>query len=171
LWRRYWQKRTKATFDDLRQSAWACVTAGASFNWCGHAGEDSLLAFGPEGLPFKGDENPYAASARELDILSDVMNKEVVFYLMSPSDSLLSNDDNKSVWCLSELGEQYLVFSTKGNSFKLQLTKGKYKNNKWIDVKTGAAKMVRAISVKSKEHKLFTPPNQLTDWVLLIRKN
>ena len=69
LWRRYWQKRSGATQDDLCQAAWACITAGASFNWCGHAGEDSLVAFGPEGLPFYGDDNVYAASALEIDIL------------------------------------------------------------------------------------------------------
>lgn len=171
LWRRYWQKRSKASLDDLRQSAWACVTAGASFNWCGHAGEDSLVAFGPEGLPFGNDENPYAASARELDILSDVMNKELVFYTMSPSDLLLSEHDNKRVWCLSEPGKQYLVFAAQGGSFNLQLAKGKYKNNKWIDTKSGLSKTIPFISERNTANKRFTPPDELTDWVLLIRKD
>lgn len=170
LWRRFWQKRTKATLDDLRQSAWACVTAGASFNWCGQAGEDSLVAFGPEGLPFFGEENIYAGSARELDILSDVMNTEVRFYKMTPTDSLLSEHDNKNVWCLSESGAQYLVFSANGNPFKLQLTKGQYSNNKWINAKTGTDVMVPDISAKEKNLITFTPPDTLTDWVLLIRK-
>lgn len=170
LWRRFWQKRTKATLDDLRQSAWACVTAGASFNWCGQAGEDSLVAFGPEGLPFFGEENIYAGSARELDILSDVMNTEVTFYKMTPTDSLLSEHDNKNVWCLSESGAQYLVFSANGNPFKLQLTKGQYNNNKWINAKTGTDVMVPDISAKEKNLITFTPPDTLTDWVLLIRK-
>lgn len=170
LWRRFWQKRTKATPDDLRQSAWACVTAGASFNWCGQAGEDSLVAFGPEGLPFFGEENIYARSARELDILSDVMNKEVTFYKMSPTDSLLYEHDNKSVWCLSESGEQYLVFAANGSPFKLQLADGQYNNNKWINTKTGANKIVPDISAKNNDLVTFTPPDSLTDWVLLIRK-
>lgn len=170
LWRRFWQKRTKATLDDLRQSAWACVTAGASFNWCGQAGEDSLVAFGSEGLPFFGEENIYAQSARELDILSNLMNKEVTFYKMTPSDSLLFEHDNKSVWCLSESGAQYLVFSANGNPFKLQLAKGQYNNNRWINTKTGAGIFVPDISVTDKDLITFTPPDSLTDWVLLIRK-
>jgi hypothetical protein len=170
LWRRFWQKRTKATLDDLRQSAWACVTAGASFNWCGQAGEDSLVAFGPEGLPFLNKENIYSKSAREIDILSDVMNKELTFYKMTPADSLLFEHDNKSVWCLSEPAAQYLVFSANGSPFKLQLAQGQYNNNKWVDTKTGEEKAVPAISVTENKLVAFAPPNSLTDWVLLIRE-
>lgn len=168
LWRRFWQKRTKATLDDLRQSAWACVTAGASFNWCGHAGEDSLVAFGPEGLPFYGDDNAYAASAKELDILSDVMMKDITFYTMTPTDHLLANHDNKKVWCLSEKGKQYLVFSSNGNTFELQLAAGNYANNKWLNAKTGKTQLIPKISALDNELIKFIPPTTDTDWVLLI---
>jgi hypothetical protein len=171
LWRRFWQKRSGATLDDLRQSAWACVTAGASFNWCGHAGEESLVAFGEEGLPFHGDANPYASSASEIDILSNVMNEEVRFYTMNPSDSLLSDHDDKAVWCLSEPGEQYLVFSVSGNPFKLQLKEGHYSRNKWINTKTGTGISLPAIHAESNENIQFTPPDEATDWVLLLRKD
>jgi hypothetical protein len=170
LWRRYWQKRVGASLDDLRQAAWACVTAGASFNWCGHAGEGSLVAFGPEGLPFYGDDNVYASSAFEIDILSDVMNNEVEFFRMNPTDSLLSNHNDKKVWCLSDPGEQYLVFSTEGRSFDLQLSVGHYNRNQWIDSKTGAGNNIPAISASNNDSVSFTPPNTSTDWVLLIRK-
>jgi len=170
LWRRFWQKRTKATLNDLRQSAWACVTAGASFNWCGQAGEDSLVAFGPEGLPFLNNENIYSKSAREIDILSDVMNKELTFYKMTPADSLLFEHDDKSVWCLSEPSAQYLVFSASGSPFKLQLAQGQYNNNNWVDTMTGEEKAVPAISVTENKLVAFIPPNSLTDWVLLIRE-
>jgi hypothetical protein len=170
LWRRYWQVKSGASPDDLRQAAWACVTAGASFNWCGHVGEDSLVAFGPEGLPFYGDDNVYASSALEIDILSDVMNNELTFYRMNPTDSLLSDHDDKSVWCLSEPGEQYLVFSANGSPFKLQLAAGQYNDNQWIDTKTGASKIVSVITASDNELTTFTPPDSLTDWVLLIRK-
>ena len=169
LWRRFWQKRTKASQDDLRQAAWACVTAGASFNWCGQAGEDSLVAFGPEGLPFYGDDNIYASSAFQIDVLSHVMNQEVSFYRMSPSDSLLSQHDNKQVWCLSEPGVQYLVFTTNGSPFKLQLTKGEYRSNKWIDAKTGVDKAIPELSIKNNEPVSFSPPDSSSDWVLLVR--
>ncbi|WP_423126882.1 DUF5060 domain-containing protein [Gaoshiqia sp. Z1-71] len=169
LWRRFWQQRTKATLDDLRQSAWACATAGASFNWCGHAGEDSLRAFGPEGLPFFGDENPYAVSAREMDILADVMNRELTFYTMNPSDSLLSEQDMKKVWCLSEAGKQFLVFSCNGDSFSLQVDEGKYSHNEWIDAKNGAKKTIEPFIAESQQTFRFVPPDQSTDWILLIR--
>ncbi|MEN8906483.1 MAG: DUF5060 domain-containing protein, partial [Clostridiales bacterium] len=170
LWRRYWQKKTGATQDDLRQAAWGCATAGASFNWCGHHGEDTLNAFGSDGLPFHNVGNPYESSAKEIDILSNVMNKEIKFYKMNPSDSLLYNHDDKSVWCLSEPGNQYLVFSAEGNKFELQLKAGNYNNNKWINSKTGASKSVNAITASNKEHIKFTPPDSSNDWILIIQK-
>ncbi|UKM64096.1 DUF5060 domain-containing protein [Flavobacteriaceae bacterium GSB9] len=169
LWRRFWQKRTEATLEDLRQSAWACVTAGASFNWCGHAGEESLVAFGDEGLPFFGVENPYAASAKQLDILSTVMTKHFEFFKMQPSDTLLSNHNLKKVWCLSEEGKQYLVFSSNGNPFSLQLPNGTYSSVKWLDAKTGSVEKIAPIL----NHKLgdvsFSPPHTKTDWVLILK--
>lgn len=170
LWRRFWQKRTKATLDDLRQSAWACATAGASFNWCGQAGEDSLVAFGSEGLPFHGHENPYSQSVSEMDILSDVMNKELSFFRMHPTDSLLSGHNPKKVWCLSESGEQYLVFAANGNPFKLQVKEGRYVSNKWLDTKTGESLAVPELQARDTELTSFTPPDNLTDWVLILRR-
>lgn len=169
LWRRFWQKRTNASLDDLRQSAWACATAGASFNWCGHAGEDSLLAFGQEGLPFFNDDNPYTQATYELDILSEVMTKELSFYAMTPSDSILSNHNKKETWCLSENGKQYLVFSCFGKSFSILIPKGKYQNNYWLDAKTGIKIPVTTLQTKGKTPIDFVPPNKETDWVLLIR--
>ncbi|MEN8907962.1 MAG: DUF5060 domain-containing protein [Clostridiales bacterium] len=169
LWRRYWFIKTGASQDELRQSAWGCATAGASFNWCGHVGGSTMTVYGPEGLPFHNDGNPYESSAKEIDILSDVMNKEITFYRMNPSDSLLSNHDNESVWCLSEPGEQYLVFSAEGNKFELQLKAGRYKRNKWINTKTGASISVKGIKVSNDEHVKFTPPDSSSDWVLIIR--
>lgn len=170
LWRRYWQKRTKATQDEMRQSAWACVTAGASFNWCGQAGEDSLVAFGPEGLPFFGDDNIYASSACEMDLLADVMNKELRFYSMNPSDDLLSEHDKKQVWCLSEPGVQYLVFACNGNSFSLRINKGNYTRNIWLNAKNGEKIAIDPLLVEAEKLVQFTPPDNITDWVLLVRQ-
>lgn len=169
LWRRFWQQRTKATLDDLRQSAWACVTAGASFNWCGHAGEESLVAFGEEGLPFYGDDNPYAESAKHIDILSQIMSEELSFYNMVPSDDLLSKHDPKKVWCLSEKGKQYLVFASFGNAFELDLEAGDYTNSKWVDAKTGESQLVSDLGLKNNESISFNPPNTETDWILILK--
>ena len=167
LWRRYWQSRTGATQDDLRRSAWGCATAGASFNWNGHLTEEGLTATGPEGLPFHGDDNPYAASARELDILEEVMTSVVEFFRMTPQDSLLSDHDPQAVWCLAEVGHQYLVFSAEGRSFALNLAAGDYTGNQWIDAKTGSAQNVSPVSGSTVQQ--FTPPNDSTDWVLVLR--
>src|SRR5512145_763371 len=82
LWRRYWQQRSGATQDDLRRAAWGVVTAGASFAWNGHAGEEGLFVRGPQGMPFHGDDNPYVVSAKYVDIVSDVMSDAVVFHRM-----------------------------------------------------------------------------------------
>ncbi|MCF8357927.1 MAG: DUF5060 domain-containing protein [Prolixibacteraceae bacterium] len=176
LWRRYWVSKIEeetgktVTLDEVRQSAWACATAAASFTWCGHEGSGPLMAYGPQGLPFHGDENRYASVALYMDILSDVMNDEVAFYNMKPTDSLLFEQDTNSVWCLSEPGEQYMVFSIMGRSFKLQLSAGQYKKNQWISATTGVAVMVPDFTATENEQFLFTPPDNLTDWVLLIRK-
>ena len=176
LWRRYWAAKIlketgkTPTFDELRQSAWACATAASSFTWCGHQGEGNLKAFGSDGLPFYGDVNLYASSALELDILSNVMNNDVLFHRMIPSDSLLSEHNNKSVWCLSETGEQYLVFASNGDPFKLQLASGQYNSNQWLNAKTGSGLKIASFSATENEQISFTPPNTNTDWVLLIRK-
>jgi|WetSurMetagenome_2_1015567.scaffolds.fasta_scaffold13592_2 hypothetical protein len=170
LWRRYWQARSGASQNDLRQAAWACVTAGASFNWCGHEGVSPLMANGSQGLPFHGDINVYATSALQIDILSRVMNNEVKFFRMGPADSLLSGHDPHRVWCLSEPGKQYLIFSIKGSPFKLQLAAGKYKSNLWINAETGADQIIPAVTASYNKLSTFTPPDTTTDWVMLIRK-
>ena len=175
LWRRYWVGKIKketgktVTLAEVRQSAWGCATAGASFTWCGHEGEGDLMAKGEQGLPFYGDVNLYASSAMTIDILTDVMNNELTFHSMTPSDSLLSEHDTANVWCLSEPGNQYLVFTANGNPFKLQLAAGQYNSNQWMNTKTGAGKLVDAIKAVDNEQILFTPPDTTTDWILLLR--
>jgi hypothetical protein len=183
LWRRYWAERSGATQDDLRQAAWGCATAAASFCWNGHAKEYEMVAAGPEGLPFHGDDNPYTASARYIDILSDVMTGEVAFYRMTPRDYLLTGHDPFRVWCLAELGKQYLVFAATGEPFTLHLPAGDYPKNVWIDAKTGQKQPAPAVKVTQdqlspKAHDdrrtgtkgvRCTPPSRDTDWVLVLR--
>jgi hypothetical protein len=175
LWRRYWHKKINDQYgsvdqNDLRQSAWACTTAAASFCWNGHAGEDSLVAFGEEGLPFFGDDNPFTASAEYIDIIDRVMNEEVVFYRLTPQDSLLSEHDTHATWCLAEPGKQYVVFSSWGKPFTLNIATGQYTRNVWIDAKTGAVQAVGAFTVTGEENQSFSPLNKKTDWVLLLRE-
>ncbi|MCO6046217.1 DUF5060 domain-containing protein [Aeoliella sp. ICT_H6.2] len=183
LWRRYWHERTGATQNDLRQAAWGCATAGASFCWNGHAKEYELAVRGPEGMPFHGNDNPYIESARYIDILSEVLTAEVEFYKMEPADYLLTRQDPFRVWCLAEAGRQYLVFAADGEPFRVHLTPGKYKNNVWIDAKTGQQKPFEEVSIA--ESDLATeqpderldgtkgvqaqPPDSNTDWVLILR--
>ena len=184
LWRRYWSERSGATQDDLRQAAWGCATAGASFCWNGHAREYELYVFGPEGMPFHGDDNPYTASARYVDIVADVMNHEVAFYRMTPRDYLLTGHDPLRVWCLAEPTKQYLVFSAFGGPFKLHLPAGEFAGE-WIDTKTGQKQPAPSVTVAEDELAdyphfelrdgtkgvLFTPPSTETDWVLVLRRN
>ena len=170
LWRRYWAAKTGATRDDLRQAAWGVATAAGSFLWAGHQGQDELVAFGPEGLPFHGTSNPYSSSAFEIDVLSDVMTKELSFYKMTPGDKFLSNHDAKKVWCLAEPGAQYLVFSAEGKKFDIELAAGTYNNNKWIDTKTGKSTKADNMTSSNNQKHSFQTPNSSTDWVLLIRK-
>lgn len=170
LWNRYWG----APPNIIRQSAWATVTAGASFAWNGHQGAVELglplTAHGPHGLPFYDDENPdFAATAHQIDLLAKVMTEEVAFYRMSPQDTLLSNRNVQAVWCLAEPGAQYLVFAAAGGPFTLSLAPGEYANNVWIDAQTGDAAPVEAMAVTDAVDQPFTPPDTMTDWVLLLR--
>ncbi len=187
LWRRYWSNKSGATQEDLRRAAWGCVTAAASFCWSGHAGENALYARGPEGLPFHGPENPYVQSALAVDVLSEVMSRDLAFQRMEPHDFLLTGHDPLRTWCLAEPGRQYLVFSTAGEPFTLHVREGEYLRNVWVNTKTGArlpAPEVRVAAsevttkksvVMPDERRIggkgvaFTPPDQTTDWVLVLR--
>lgn len=171
LWRRYWHEKSGATQDDLRRAAWGCVTAGASFCWNGHAKEYDLCVRGPEGMPFHGDDNPYTVSARYIDILAEVMNNEVDFHRMTPHDSVLTDHDPFRVWCLAEIGRQYLVFVGHGEPFAVRLAQGQYSDNIWIDAKTGKQTPVPSITVDNDEAKPvpFNPPTRDSDWVLILR--
>jgi hypothetical protein len=103
-----------------------------------------------------------------IDVVADVMNNDIEFYQMTPQDDLLSSADDKRVWCLAEEGRQYMVFSTGGDSFNLQLSAGQYGRNKWIDAKTGTAQAVEPFTLGGNESRSFSPPSTGTDWVLVL---
>ncbi len=183
LWRRYWHHRVAATQDDLRQSAWATVIAGASFNWNGHSSENELRATGPDGLPFS-PENDYHRSAEYIDILSDVMTSEVSFFNMTPQPDQLTAHDPFRVFAMAETGREYAVFSIKGEPFSLFLGEGAYKANVWVNTKTGErlpAQNVEGFGALPEGAKFsdrdawpkavsFSPPSRDTDWLLLVRR-
>ena len=188
LWRRYWHERTGATQNDLLRAAWGCATAGASFCWNGHAKEYELAVRGPEGMPFHGEDNPYVASAKYIDILSQTMSEEIEFWKMDPADHLLTGHDPHRVWCLAEVGRQYMVFGYAGEAFQLHLPPGKYAKNKWIDTKTGEEAPCPAVEVAGENLESnqletdapderrngtqgveLTPPSRETDWVLVLQ--
>ena len=168
LWRRFWHDRVGADENDIITNAWACTTAASSFCWNGHASEYDMYAHGSNGLPFFDNEgNPYRMATDHLDILSDVMENEVQFYKMTPGDSFLSGHDSRLVWCLAEPGQQYLVFSTDGESFTLNVGSGEYNDNIWLNAKTGVEQAIA--SVPGGGNRSFTPPNTSTHWILILR--
>lgn len=169
LWRRFWQELTDATQDDLRRAAWACATAGASFTWNGHAGEYELHAGGPSGLPFN-DANPYTASERAVQILTDVMTSEVEFFRMRPDDQCLAEQQPLRVYALSEPGRQYLVFAPDGEPFAIRLQAGDYASVRWIDTVSGRRVSAPAVSSNGPDEPVaFRAPDRDTDWVLVVR--
>nr|MDA3880626.1 pectate lyase [Prolixibacteraceae bacterium] len=169
LWRRYWHQRSGADQEDLRRSAWACVTAGASFTWNGHASEYELMAGGPDGLPFN-NENEFKLSEKYLSILAKVMQNDVDFYQMKPDDALLSDCEALRVYALAKPGNQYLVFAMDGEPFTLKLESGNYSNAFWLDTKKGEKiNFVEVDKLTFVEEFRFTPPNRETDWALIIR--
>jgi len=184
LWRRYWFKRSGATQDDLRQSAWATAMAGASFNWNGHSSEYDLRAHGPDGLPFS-EANDFHVSESYVDILTRVMNDDVEFYKLTPQSDQLTDYDPFRVFALVETGRQYLVFSMNGEPFSLFLGDGEYSDNTWIDAKTGERRAVPAVTGHGDleinadgpgdrdswpQPVRFDPPGTDTDWVLVLRR-
>ena len=169
LWRRFWQERVGATQTDFLRCAWACVTAGASFTWNGHAKEYELFAGGPDGLPFNS-ENLYQESEGYVQVIADVMTKEVSFSEMNPNDALLSRHKVLRVYCLAEPGEQYLVFAPDGEPFSLKMVAGSYATRKWIDARTGGELLMDAIEVSDDSDAIaYVPPTTNTDWILVIR--
>lgn len=168
LWRRFWHERIGATQDDLRRSAWACATAGASFTWNGHASEYELYAGGPLGLPFNA-ENEFTLSESYVQILTDVMNKEVAFAQLTPADTLLAEHQVLRVYAMAEPGKQYLVFAPDGERFALKMTPGTYPSVVWLDTKTGVRKAGEAVTVTEEGFTRFTAPSTSTDWVLVVR--
>ncbi|MEP1445287.1 MAG: DUF5060 domain-containing protein [Paraglaciecola sp.] len=184
LWQRYWHPRSGATQDDLRQAAWATTMAAASFNWNGAESEKGLYAKGPYGLPIY-KENPFYASSRYIDLIERVMNEEVQFYKLTPQSDQLTRHDPFRVFALIEEGQQYVVYSIKGEPFSLFLSEGTYNNNVWINTKTGEKQPATAVTglgslliipkgYKSREEwpqsVSFTPPSNNTDWLLIVRK-
>lgn len=168
LWRRYWGEKLGGTADVVGPAAWGCATAAASFTWCGHT-STPLTVRGAGGLPFFGDDNPYRAAAKAVDVLADVMSKKLAFFRMTPQDGLLSGHDKQSVFCLAEAGHQYLVFAAAGKSFSLNVASGKYTANEWVDTKTGATTSAPAIDLGSAKSMPFSAPNTTTAWALLLR--
>jgi hypothetical protein len=170
LWRRFWMGQIGATQDDLRRAAWACATAGASFNWNGHEGEEQLYARSYTGLPFNNDKNPFTNSARYVDVVADVMTREVEFYRMQPHDELLAGQQVLRVYALAEPGRQYLVFAPDGEPFGLKLETGEYSNNVWINTRDGKRTPAPAVTGRGdKEPVSFRAPGKETDWVLILR--
>ncbi|HSH09723.1 MAG TPA: DUF5060 domain-containing protein [Oceanipulchritudo sp.] len=169
LWRRFWLPLVGADMEDMRRAAWACATAGASFNWNGHAKEYELYAGGPDGLPFN-DQNPFRQVEQYMQILTDVMNQEVAFPALQPSDTLLKNHAVLDVYALAEPGSQYLVFSMDGKPFSLLMEPGEYSVVTWIDTKTGERTSAKPITIPESDAPVafaFTCPNRDTDWVLV----
>jgi hypothetical protein len=170
LWRRFWAERVGATQKDLRRAAWACVTAGASFVWNGHAKEYELYAGGDMGLPFN-EENDYRKSEKAISILTDVMRTEVDFTKMNPHDELLADHEVLRVYCLAEPGQQYLVFAPAGEPFALNLEPGDYSRVTWIDAEGGKRVRGPGVTASASGAALpFTAPDLTHDWVLVVRR-
>lgn len=169
LWRRYWHQRSGADQEDLRRSAWACASAGASFTWNGHTSEYELMAGGSDGLPFN-IENEFKLSEKYVQILTEVMQNDVAFYQMRPDDALLSGCEALRVYALAEPGNQYLVFAMDGEPFTLKLEPRSYSKVFWLDTKKGERIQFADVDqLTNVEGFRFTPPNRETDWALIIR--
>lgn len=155
LWKGFW----KATEDSILRAAWAVVTAGGSFIWDWTISNGSEPAFTHEMLD--------TAAITYMDILYQVMTKEVDFSCMQPHDDLLA-DIAHTIYCLAEPPNQYLVWIQEGGAFRLQLPSGKF-TGIWLDTKNNHRQSVR---FENPQYGLiqFSTPDQPTNWVLIIKK-
>src|SRR6185312_6973115 len=115
-------------------------------------------------------ENPFTNSARCINIIADVMNHEVEFYKMQPHDELLTKQLALRVYALAEPGRQYLVFAPDGEPFALKLEPGDYRDNVWIDTKSGNKSVAPPVTGFGTNSPVsFSAPDKATDWALILR--
>ncbi len=96
-----------ATAEQIRKSAWGVVTAGGSFTW--NDIPDGRRPGGTGKLANQSKDIFHSPAFRHLEILYQVMTRDLVFYLMKPHDELLSGFTGNG-YCLAQKGRQYLAY-------------------------------------------------------------
>jgi hypothetical protein len=84
------------------------------------------------------------------------------WWKMEPHDELVTNN----AFCLSELGEQYVVYISHGGNVTVRLEPGQYKV-KWFNPRNGQEMFVS--TVKGMDKTTFDVPDK-EDWILFIQR-
>jgi hypothetical protein len=152
LWRWFWGAKE----GEIHRNAWAVTTAGGSFCWSDHTeGGNSTTIFS------------WPDVKNRIDYLSDIMTKDVRFYMMDPHDELLGSiTSGTTCYCLAEIGEQYIVYKEEGGTFDLDLAAGKYTAT-WIDTRTNERRSGGDVAGTGGKVS-FSPPDSNTEWLLLL---
>jgi hypothetical protein len=155
LWRSCWN----ANNDTIRRTAWAVTMAGGSFTW------NDLPGCGGES---QAGDVLYWSAAAELDVLYNIITEDFSFHRMIPRPELLSGSSNPC-FVLAEAGKQYLIYSENGKAFRLQVAEGRY-SSVWVNAKNNSRQNAEGGTVTGNGGSLsFTPPNEYTDWLLLLK--
>lgn len=170
LWRACWAK--DQANQTVTRAAWAVTLAGGSFTWSDIGG----CFDGPVSEMLNWPANDPVAN--RLDVLYDVMTKEVTFHRMVPRSNLLGGCPatfarNGAVpqspcYALADEGREYLVYKENGGSFTLKLAPGIY-DAAWIDTRTGARQSLGAVQGSGAALE-FVAPSTATDWVLMLKR-
>ena len=151
-----------------RQHAWAALMGGAS------------MLVGQLPYPDKKDPSTYISPelCRAIQPTYDFIRAELAEDMPRMRPRGLLMDDRQDAWCLADANDTYLVYTSGGDAFRLDLSEasGQFQP-RWFDPRTG--RLTDAARVTGGAPIRFTPPSQgnwpttqtpgKQDWVLLVR--
>ncbi len=161
---------------DLRRYAyWSVFAGGAGFTY----GENSIMQFhtsGDKDANYGANKNwketIYAPGAAQMQHLKKLMLSKNYFSRTPAQEIIADNDEDKYNYILATKGKNYaMVYTYTGKSFKVDLSKLKFKVSKlsWFNPSDGTIVNSRGITEKGIIE--FDPPGEQkngNDWVLIV---
>lgn len=168
LWEgNFYQREAGLDVDNLRKAAWVIALSGGQINYADEVvpprrwqrREDEGKTFSELGMAMK----PQGQFYQQLKILGDFM-QSLPFFRMKPQPQVSSTGI-----CLTEVGQEYVVYTPKGETVILDLTAAQGPLiARWFNPCDG--RFGAALKVAGGGKQEFTPPDG-NDWVLVVRRS